>query len=173
MIPLHYLVSLFFLIIFTKSIHSSVPFQINPGCNLIECNSTGYPAVFYASQFIGDDTIHILFSSFDELTISVIQTKKGFGPSINYQALFNKSYRNAITFGDTTPSNSFSLVIRRLMQFNDVNDSGKLNLNENSIQTYWLNKLQTNFTRNDNNILQPSFYLPLDAVSILRIQMIF
>lgn len=140
---------------------------MNPGCALTECNTTGNPAIFYGSHFVGDDTIHIFFSSFNELTISIIQTKKGYGPSINYQALFNGTYSGAIQFRDTTPSNIFSLVIRRLIQFNDSSDTGKLNLNDTTIESHWLNKLQTNATHEDANIVQPSFYLPLENVNIL------
>jgi hypothetical protein len=140
---------------------------MNPGCNLPACNTTDNGAVFYTYQFVGEDTIHILYSSFDELTINVIQTKKGYGPSINYTALYNRTYSGAISFGDTTPSNSFSLIIRRLMQFNDASGSGRLYENDTSVQSYWLNRLKTNMTRQDNNITQPSFYLPLEAVKIL------
>ncbi|CAF5160194.1 unnamed protein product, partial [Rotaria sp. Silwood1] len=84
--------------------------MINPGCNLIECQNLNYPAIFYANHSIDDnDIIHILYSSFDELTISIIQTKKGYSPYINYTALFNKNYSNSIVFKNTTPLNSFSL----------------------------------------------------------------
>src|SRR5438270_136036 len=107
MIPLHYFIFLFFI----QIIHSSVIFKMNPGCDLDQCKKSGYPAIFYGNQFVGDDTIHILYSSFDELTISIIQTKKGHGPQINYTALFNKDYTNSISFGDTYPLNIFSLII--------------------------------------------------------------
>jgi hypothetical protein len=140
---------------------------MNPGCTLPDCNTTGNPAIFYAHQFVGDNTIHILYSSFDELTISIIQTKKGYQPTIDYLALFNKTYTNAISFGGTAPSNSFSLIIRRLIQFNDSSNSGHLDENDTSIHSYWLNGLQTNLTQQDDNIIQPSFQLPLDTVNIL------
>jgi hypothetical protein len=137
---------------------------MNPGCNLPQCNITGNPAIFYGFQFVGDYTIHILYSSFDELTISIIQTKKGYGPSIDYSALFNKTYSDAISFGDDiSPTNVFSLIIRRLIKFNDSSDSGHLNANDTTIESIWLNGLQTNFTHRDD-IIQPSFQLPLETV---------
>jgi len=139
---------------------------MNPGCDLPECKTPGHPAIFYANHYVGDDTIHIFYSSLDELTISIIQTKKGYGPHINYTALFNKNYSHSISFGDTTPSNSFSLIIRRLIQFNDRNDTGHLNPNDNSTQSYWLNGLNPNITYRDNNTVQPSFQLPLNDVNI-------
>jgi hypothetical protein len=141
---------------------------MNPGCDLIECNTPGHPAIFYGNHFVGDDTIHILYSSLDELTISIIQTRKGYGPHINYTALFNHNYPGSISFGDTTPVNSFSLIIRRLMKFNDEHDTGDLNVNQNSIKSYWLKNLSTNITRRDNNTVQPSFQLPLNDVNILN-----
>jgi hypothetical protein len=140
---------------------------MNPGCDLPECKTPGQPAIFYANHYVGDDTIHILYSSLDELTISIIQTKKGYGPHINYTALFNKNYSHSISFGDTTPSNSFSLIIRRLIEFNDKDDTGHLNPNDdNSTQSYWLNGLNPNITYRDNNTVQPSFQLPLNDVNI-------
>jgi len=142
---------------------------MNPNCTLPACNTTDNGTIFYAVQFVGEDAIHILYSSFDELTINIIQTKKGHGPSINYTALYNRNYAGAISFGETTPSNSFSLIIRRLIQFNDTSDSGRLYENNTSVQSYWLNRLKTNMTRQDNNITQPSFQLPLEAVKIYLI----
>ncbi|CAF0879835.1 unnamed protein product [Rotaria sordida] len=165
MISFHYFIDLLFLICLTKTIHSSIPFIINPGCDLIECQISGYPAIFYANHFVGNNTIHILYSSFDELTISIIQTKKGYGPHINYTALFNRNYSNSILFEDTKPLNSFSLIIRRLIKFNDKDDTGHLNKDDNSIESYWLNGLKTNITRQDNNTNQPSFQLPLDTIN--------
>ncbi|CAF0906118.1 unnamed protein product [Rotaria sp. Silwood1] len=141
--------------------------MINPGCNLIECQNLNYPAIFYANHSIDDnDIIHILYSSFDELTISIIQTKKGYSPYINYTALFNKNYSNSIVFKNTTPLNSFSLIIRRLIKFNDKNDTGHLNKDDNSIESYWLNGLKTtNIIHRDNNTNQPSFQLSLDTMN--------
>lgn len=137
---------------------------MNPGCKLPQCNTTDSPALFYASQFINDDTIHMLYSSFDQLTINIIQTKKGYGPAINYTSLFNKSYSNAISFGDTKPSNSFSLILRRLIQFNDANDSGRLNQNDTTVKSFWLNNLKPNLTSQDRNTDQPRFQIPLENV---------
>lgn len=163
----YYLLSLFILISFTKTIHTSIPFIMNPGCDLTQCTTPGYPAVFYANHYLGDDTIHILYSSLDELTISIIQTKKGYGPHINYTALFNRNYAGSITFGETTPINSFSLIIRRLIQFNDKDDTGRLIDNDTSTQSYWLKELNTNTTVGGNSTTQPSFQLPLENVTTL------
>ncbi|CAF1232747.1 unnamed protein product [Adineta steineri] len=139
---------------------------MNPGCDLPQCKTPGQPAIFYANHYVGDDTIHILYSSLDELTISIIQTKKGYGPHINYTALFNRNYRDSISFGETTPINSLSLIIRRLLRFNDINDTGYLNPNDTTIQSYWLNDLSTNITYRDNNTDQPSFQLLLKEKDI-------
>ena len=141
---------------------------MNPDCNLTECTTPNNPSIFYASQFVGDDTIHILYSSLDELTISIFQTKKGYGPTINYPALFNRSYTNAITFGDVSPTNSFSLIIRRLMRFNDSQDTGRLDENDQTIVSTFLKDLKTNLTQHDQNITQPYFQLPLDDVNNSR-----
>ncbi|CAF0735873.1 unnamed protein product [Adineta ricciae] len=162
MIPV---VVVFLLTVLTKSSHCSVPFVINPGCDLPECLLPGYPAIFYAYHYLADVTIHILYSSLDELTISIIQTKKGYGPHLNYTALFSGNYSGAISFADTVPLNSFSLIARRLMQFDDKNDTGILNENDASIQSYWLNDLHTNLTRDNKNVTQPSFQLPLKNIT--------
>jgi hypothetical protein len=163
---LHYIISLFIFIISTKSIHSSVPFILNPGCQPEQCKNLSHSGIFYGSQSVGEDTIHILYSSFDELTISIIETRQGHVPQINYDALINKNYTDAITFIDTYPLNSFSLILRRLMKFDDPNDTGLINENDTTIQSYWLNQLETNITREDNNnTYQPLFQLPLNDVN--------
>ncbi|CAF4150808.1 unnamed protein product, partial [Rotaria sordida] len=108
-------------------------------CDLIECQISGYPSIFYGNCFVGDNTIHILYSSFDELTIN------------------------------TKSLNSFSLIIRRLIKYNDKDDTGHLNKDDNSIKSYWLNGLKTNITRQDNNTNQPSFQLLLDTINDLLI----
>lgn len=158
------MISLVFLVCFIKAIYSSVPFLINPGCDLIQCQTPGHAAIYYANHSIGDDTIHILYSSCDELTISIIQTKSGVIPTINYTALFTKNYSNAISFENSTPLNSFSLIIRRLIKFNDQNDTGRLDDYTDSIESFWLNGLITNITLQDNKTDQPSFQLPLEKV---------
>lgn len=162
----NYIIFSLSLIYFAKTIHSSIPFQLNPGCDLSQCQTSGYPAIYYANHDIDNNTIHILYSSFDILTISIIETKKGNGPHINYTALFNKQYSNAIVFEDTTPLNSMSLIIRRLMKFNDKDDTARLNDHDDLIESYWLNELKTNMTRQDYNTSQPSLELSLNNVSI-------
>ncbi len=172
MIPVHYLLPFLFIILLPKTIHSSIQFRMNPGCNETRCTTPGNPAIFYASQYLGDDTIHILYSSLDELTISILQTNKGHVPQINYTALFQGLYSDAITFGGIIPKDSFTLIIRRLMKFTDKDDTGLINENYTLIQSYWLKNLKTNITRQDNNTIQPSFLLPLDDVNIeLKINM--
>lgn len=166
MISVHYLLSFFCIILLPKTIHSSIQFLMNPDCNQTQCTTPGYPATFYASQSLSDgSTIHILYSSLDELTISILQTKKGYKPQINYTALFNGNYANAITFGDIVPIDSLTLIIRRLMKFTDKNDIGRINENDTPIQSYWLKNLKTNITQKDNNTIQPAFLLPLDDVN--------
>ena len=148
----------------SQSIYSSVPFKANPGCDLFNCTIPDNPAVFYGSQDINTSTIHLFYSSFDELTISTIETKKGHVPRWNYAELFERNYRSGVTFGTISPINSFSLVIRRLMKFTDKDDTGLINGSDTPIHSYWLRNLVTNFTSYDNDTDQPSFVLPLDDV---------
>lgn len=152
------------LIFLSQSISSSVPFKINPGCDLPNCTMPDNPAVFYGSQDINSSTVHVFFSSFDELTISTVETRKGRVPRWNYAELFQRNYHTGITFGTIPAINSFSLVIRRLMKFTDKNDTGLINGSDTPIQSYWLKNLLTNFTSYDNDTDQPSFVLPLDDV---------
>ena len=167
MIPVRYLLPFICIIIRPQTLHSSMKFVMNPGCNETKCITPGYPALFYASQYIGPDTIHVLYSSLDELTISILQTKKGYLPQINYTALFQGNYPNAITFGDIVPINSLSIIIRRLMKFNDKDDTGYIDSNDTTIESYWLKNLKTNITCQDNNTVQPAFELPIDDVNII------
>ena len=137
---------------------------MNPHCSELACNISSKPLIFYGQQFVGENTIHILYSSFGNLTISMIETRRGYDPQINYTALFQGDYSRAITFG-ILPANSLTLIIRRLIKFNDVNDTGRLNEDDPSNHPYSLSNLATNLTRNATNIIQPSFILPLNDVN--------
>lgn len=143
----------------------SVPFYLNPGCSLIECEQIGLPAIFYGTQTIGNRTIHLLFSSLDQLTLSIFDTKLNVAPSFNYSALFARNYSNAIQFNDAKPFNSFSIVLRRLIQFNDVKDTGRINVSDPTIITYDLkDSLTTNRTSVNKTNENPIFELPLPVV---------
>ena len=155
--------SLFFL---PNIIQTSIPFLINPNCNqdLPQCNTPGYPALYYANHIVNNDAIHIIYSSLDALTISVFQTSKGHDPMFNYKALFSGDYRGAIKFTDTKPLNSFSLVLRRLIEFSDENDNGKMN-DYNITAVYYLTNMTTNNVTFYNNVTyQPAFQFPLAMV---------
>lgn len=138
---------------------------MNPDCTASNCTLPGNPAIFYGCQSIDSNAIHILYSSLDELTISIIETKKGHIPRLNYTALYQGDYADAITFGSIEPISSLSLIVRRLMKFTDKNDTGLLNESDTPIQSYWLKNLVSNLTSYDNDTDQPSFVLPLDDVN--------
>ncbi|CAF4464611.1 unnamed protein product, partial [Rotaria socialis] len=147
-------------------IYTSVPFILNPGCDLVECQEPNNPALYYANHVIGDDRVHMIYSTLDELTISIFQTVKTCVPIFNYSALFLRNYAGAIQFPDTKPSNSFSLVLRRLIQFDDENDDGFINPKDKTITSYFLNNITaTNVTFRNNNTNQPSFQLPLQSLN--------
>ncbi|CAF4458076.1 unnamed protein product [Rotaria magnacalcarata] len=147
-------------------IYTSVPFILNPGCDLVECQEPNNPALYYANHVIGDDRIHMIYSTLDELTISIFQTVKTCVPIFNYSALFSHNYTGAIQFPDTKPSNSFSLVLRRLIQFNDKNDDGFIDPEDKTITSYFLTNITaTNVTFRNNNTNQPSFQLPLNSLN--------
>ena len=141
-----------------------IAFDLNPGCSLDQCHLADKPALFYTHQYVSDGSIHIFFSSFDLLTISIIETRRGFLPTVNYSALFNRNYSGAIYFEDTEPMNSISLTLRRLIRFDDENDSGMFNENSTVIESYWLNRCETNRTDGSVNITRPSFLFPLNDV---------
>lgn len=154
-----------FIFIYLKSVSSLVQFEINPDCDLPECSSPGHSALYYGSTDIADDSIHVFYSSFDELTISVFQTKTGHRPIIDYTALFNGTYKNAIQFGDIAPINSMSIIIRRLLIFSDNDDKATLKNDDPTIQSVWLNRLKTNFTERNQTFAQPNFQLLLENIS--------
>lgn len=151
----------------------SVPFIRNPNCNVSQCESSGDTAIYYASQSVGNSTVHILFSSLDELTISIIETAKGYGPIFDYEALFAGYYNKTIRFNDSATvhsldsvaRNSFSLVLRRLIQFNDSNDNGKMDDDESATISYPLTNIATtNATFDSGNTNDPTFVMPLPDV---------
>jgi hypothetical protein len=163
------------LIIFSVSflpilIHSSVPFVINPDCDRQECKEfkQGEGALYYANHLVGDNKIHMIYSSFDELTIMIMQTGKSDTVKFNYDAIFSKNYTYAFQFddGDTRPVNSFTFILRRLIEFNDTGDTGMMDENDHTMNSYLLTNLtltNLNFTTN-NNTIQPSFEYQLHEV---------
>jgi hypothetical protein len=168
------------LIIFSLSflpnlIHTSVPFTLNPGCDLPECKETGYPALYYGSHVVDNKAVHIVYSSVDELTISIFQTAKDDSPIFDYDALFARNYSGAITFKDRIrPANSFSIVLRRLFEFNDTNDNGLMDDGDHTIITYFLRDIETNndtFRYNVTN--QPQFQIPFQVVRNKRLNFLF
>jgi C1A family cysteine protease len=164
------LLIIFSLCFLPNLIHSSVPFVLNPDCNQDECKDFNNTALYYANHLVGDSKIHIIFSSFEELTIMVIQTDKMASAIFNYTTLYNalstKNYTGALRFNDTNLIDSFTLVIRRLIEFNDTNDSGMMDVNNNTTKSYFLSNLtMTNITFANNNTIQPVFEYQLDQVT--------
>ena len=137
---------------------------LTPGCDLLECGQIGLPAIYYGNRSFDNRTVHIIFSSFDQLTISIFDTKTDYVPAFNYSALFKSNYTGAVQFkDDDRPQNSFSIILRRLIQFNDAKGTGKINDEDNTTITYDLKNIgtnnQTSFnTSNDNPVFQ--FYIP-------------
>jgi hypothetical protein len=151
--------------LFPNSIYSSVQFTLNPNCDPSVCDQTGHPALYYANNSIGDDVVHMVYSSFDALTISIFQTKKTDILKFNYDALFAGNYSAAIQF-DTKPIYSFSLVLRRLIEFNDANDNGRMDDNDNETMSYFLNNATiTNETLHNLVTNQPTFQIPIELVN--------
>jgi len=162
------------LIIFSVSflpnlIDSSVPFVINPDCNIPECEEfkQGEGALYYANHLVGDNKIHMIYSSFGELTIMIMQTGKSNFPTFNYTAIMSKNYTDAFRFDDDIrPVNSFTFILRRLIEFNDTSDTGMMDENDHTMISYFLTNLtltNLNFTTN-NNTIQPSFEYQLNEV---------
>ncbi|CAF1019509.1 unnamed protein product [Rotaria sordida] len=150
--------------LFSNIIYATVPFILNPDCDLLECEQPDYPALYYANHIVDDNKIHIIYSTLDELTISIFQTGKNYMPIFNYTALFSRNYPGAIQFVDTKPTNSFSLVLRRLIKFDDINDEGNMAKGEN-ITSYFLHNITTNNVTISNSTNQPTFQLPLPMLN--------
>jgi hypothetical protein len=158
-----------FLIIISLSflpnlIDSTVPFVLNPACNISQCNQTGQSALYYANQLIGDKKIHMIYSSFDELTLMIMQTGKNDSPIFNYDATYSKNYSNSFQFDGTKPVNSLTLILRRLIEFNDTNQSSQMDGKDNTMISYYLNNATLSNATLDKNTNQPSFEYRLDKV---------
>ncbi|CAF2865382.1 unnamed protein product [Rotaria sp. Silwood2] len=152
--------------LFPNIIYTAIPFILNPDCDLLECEHSNYSALYYANHVVDEDKIHIIYSTFDELTITIFKTGKSYSPIFNYTALFSRNYTGAIQFIDTTPTNSFSLVLRRLMEFDDEPKMADLTKCENTTISYFLHNITaTNMTILNNNTNQPTFQLPLPMLN--------
>lgn len=146
-------------------IHSSITFTPNPSCNTQQCTEGNQAAFYYANHTIGKNTDHLIFSSFDELTICMFQTSKTSSVIFDYTGIYEKNYTNAIQIPDSAAIDSFTLVIRRLIEFNDPDDKGVMpnNLDPNTTKSYFLSNLtRSNITLQTTN--QPSFQYRIDDV---------
>lgn len=164
---MHALLILVSLSLLPALIGASVSFTINPGCDLPACKEYGHTALFYTEHLLGDDAIHLVYSSFGELTVSVFQTGKNAKPTFNYTALFANDFIGAVQFDGTKPVNSLSIVLRRLIEFVDANDDGMLTDKDNITASHWIGNIDTNnVTFTNTTTEQPRFQLPLDTVRI-------
>jgi hypothetical protein len=125
-----------------------------------------HSAIYYANYSIANETIHIIYSSFDELTINIFSTYPNHGAKFDYSALLAKNYSSAIQFGEITPKNSFAFILRRLFQFNDRDDTGRMNDNDNTTIEYSLRDIViTNATLTNSSTNQPTFELAIPSVN--------
>ncbi len=155
-------------------IYSSIPFAINPGCDLPECKEINQTALYYAKQSFGDNIVHLIYSSSDELTITVFELPIGYSPIFNYTELFAKNYSGAIQFNGPKPTDSFTLVLRRLIQFNDKDDNGTMSEYDKTTNSYFLSDLKTNnSTFQSSTTDQPTFQLPLPMVKQILFTLFF
>ena len=131
----------------------------------MECKEPDQPALFYANHTDGDNVSHIIFSSFGQFSISIFQTDKTSYPTFNYTALYDNIYNDSITFSGAKPINSFTLVVRSVIEFDDTKDEGTMN---GSSATTRSHSLRQNFTRNNISLSdtdQPSFEYRTEEVS--------
>lgn len=148
-------------------IHSSIPFFINPDCDIPSCKDFSQGALYYGNHIIGEKKIHMIYSSYHELTIMVMETDKTASPQFNYTALQLKNYTGAFKFPDAGPYNSLTLVIRRLMEFNDPDDTGLLHDNQRALNSYLLSDFPiNNLTSANNNTDRATFEYLLGEVRI-------
>jgi len=145
---------IFLFILCISTSFASISFERNPGCDLNECQNSSLPSIFYAKRIFNNRTVHIVFSSFDQLTINIFEMKIDSSPLFNYPALFERNYSNAISFNDSTPLNSFAIILRRLIQFNDSNDNGKFDKNDPTIVTYDLTNIASANSTKENPVFQ-------------------
>lgn len=150
-----------------SAIFAAIQFTLNPNCTLADCEEIGRPAIYYANHFLGNRTIHIVFSSLDQLTINIFDTNNKAVPSFNYAALFAGNYSGAIQFEkDTVLYNSFAIILRRLIQFNDPKDTGRFSTDDPTLITYDLTNIGLANTSNWNaSTDKPSFQLSIPSVN--------
>ncbi|CAF0729854.1 unnamed protein product [Didymodactylos carnosus] len=152
------------------SVLSTAIFQLNPGCDLIQCaNSSTGPSLFYSANNVSDHTYHVFYSSFDVLTVSIVETEIGVTPHINWEQMFAGNYTNAIVFQET-PTNSYSIVLRRIMEFDDYKDTGKIS--ETTLFSYWLNtadKYNISYSGSTS-----AFRIPIDEINgTLNVEIVY
>lgn len=139
-------------------IYSNVQFVLNPDCDIPSCREYSNGALYYGNHILGDKKIHLIYSSHYELTIIILQTSKDASPIFNYTAIAERNFTGAFRFEETGATNSFTMIIRRLIEFNDPDDTGKMNDNQASLNTYVLsNYSMSPLTSKDNVTEQPSF----------------
>lgn len=138
---------------------ASISFKLNPDCQV--CNSTSTKNIYYGQTVLNDRKNHIIFSSFDDFTISIFQTNSSSNIQFNYDALFAREYEKAIHVTDGSRIfNSLSIVIPRLIEFNDAKNTANMDDDSSTIVSYYLKDLiADNVTDTDTE--KPTFRFEL------------
>lgn len=143
---------------------ASISFKLNPDCKHELCNSTDTKDIYYGETVVNDRKNHMIFSSFNDFTISIFQTNASSNIQLNYDALFAEDYEKAINVTDGSILNSLSIVIPRLIEFNDVNNDANMNNDLSSTISYYLTDLiYDNVTATDTD--KPTFRFELQNVT--------
>lgn len=160
MMNIFFLFSLFILL--PNAIHSSIEFIRNPKCNDARCQEPDQPILFYGNQTVGNKVNHMIYSSFDQLTIIIAQSEPTLSPSLDYTAFFKGDYSEAMLFPNGSAINSFVMVLRRLIEFNDPDDKGVLKDDFKQKSYYLTDLIRTNNTNETSE--QPLFEYMINEV---------
>ena len=152
---------LFSLMFLPNAIHSSVSFIRNPNCNDTRCQPPLQPALFYGKQIVSGKVNHMIYSSFDQLTIIIAQSDATVSPTFDYNAFFEGNYNETMLFPEGSSINSFVIVLRRLIEFKDSGDKGVMN-DDSEQKSYYLTDLIRNNVTDDSE--QPKFEYNINEV---------
>lgn len=142
--------------------------HLNPHCDdYPECRSSKV-VIFYVQAIGPNDTLHYLWSTEGGIPSAlIVQTNLNTHLKINWTSLLSSNPDNAISFTET-PFYSFGILLTRLLQFVDKDDTGSMSgYNCEAIDFSSINWTASNITTNENNHCSITFHTIKNSTEFL------
>ncbi|XP_049791117.1 glycosylated lysosomal membrane protein-like [Schistocerca nitens] len=129
--------------------------ELNPHCTLAQCNTSHYSVVYVKAEG-PNDTLHYVWDLTAKPSVLLALTDKDSNLTIDWRG-FIDGEDGSLTFS-TDPLYSFGIIIDKVWEFNDVNDTGMFRADMNSsyikeLDTQFFNWNRTQFREEEKSMV--------------------